>query len=149
MATSWMPEMTQHVQLPIIISPASPEVAYGEYRWVFVFCFLDLVVPMGIFPIGNSGGFPHPRQSREYTQPQFIQTSLVCAVFFCDTTGCEANSSTTDGYGIFHVRTTRGGQTDNGPVSLLQRRPSTAAFVHTPLSPRRSMVQRPWLCVYR
>ena len=44
------------------------------------------------------------RQSRAI-QPELI-TNLVCAVFLCDnTTGSEAYSFTTDGYGTFNVRT--------------------------------------------
>ena len=56
-------------------------------------------VPMGIFHMGNS-----LKQSRA-TQPK-LMTSLVYAVFLCDrTAGCVAYSFTTDGYGIFNMRT--------------------------------------------
>ena len=50
--------------------------------------------------------FPKESQLRNSraTQPKLI-TSLVFAVFLDDyTTGCEAYSFTTDGYGIFNVR---------------------------------------------
>ena len=58
--------------------------------------------------MGNSGRFfaeeSQPRQSRA-TQPQSIP-NLMSAVFVCEyTTGGDAYSFTTVGYGIFNVRT--------------------------------------------
>ena len=90
----------------------------------YSFCF---VVLMEIFPIT----FPEESQLRQgcATQPQLI-TSLVHAVFLCDpTTGCEAFSFTTDGYGIFNVctnlgvcRTHKGGSGTNKSAQQLTRR---------------------------
>ena len=56
----------------------------------------------------NSGCFPHEKANSHSTAlPSFFGLSLLlCAVCSCfHTTDCDAYSFTTDGYGIFNVRT--------------------------------------------
>ena len=62
---------------------------------------------MGIFHMGHSGRFPRGKPAATVTLPNHNYfTSFVYAVLLCDhTNGCEAYSFTTDGYGIFIVRT--------------------------------------------
>ena len=67
--------------------------------------FKPLLCQLDFFPWKIRVAFPEESQLRQSraTQPE-INTSLVYAVFFvCDyTTGCDACSFTTDGYGIFN-----------------------------------------------
>ena len=62
---------------------------------------------MGI--LGNSGHFSRGNKASCVRVALPNPTSRVSAVFVCDhTTGCESYSFTTDGYGIFNVRTNLG-----------------------------------------
>ena len=58
---------------------------------------------------GNFGGCFTPGKASSHSTaalPSFVILFLICSVFACfHTTGCEAYSFTTDGYGIVNVRT--------------------------------------------
>ena len=78
-----------------------------------VVVFVYFIVPVGIFPWEIQVAFPKDSQLQQgcaAAQPKLIASLVVVyAVFLCDhTTGCEACSSTTDGYGIFNMHTSFG-----------------------------------------
>ena len=97
---------------------AENEIRTSTHQLKTFLLFLYSVVPMGFFPMGNSGCFPQGnsgcfpqgKPGATVELPNLNQiTSPVYAVLLCDhTTSCEAYSFTTDGYGIFNVRTILG-----------------------------------------
>ena len=96
---------------------------------------------MGIFSMGNLGRFPRWKAAATESRYPTLITSLVCAAFLCDhTTGCKAYSFTTDGYGIFNVRTNLGAYrsheggsgTNKSAQELIRRDRKTAAHPAPP-----------------